>query len=870
MSTMGGLILIFGISIGVATFLENDFGTLSAKAVVYNAAWFEALMGLLIVNMIVVVFSHRLYRKEKLVSFIFHVSFILILLGAAITRFVGFEGMMHIREGDASNLFVSDKTYISVLVTGENGHVEDDTEVMFTTLGGADYDKNFETTDGQVNVRLTEFIPNASYTLVDDPQQGAPVLTVVTTSNGGRVDKHLRAGQAEVLGGLSFVLNDTSDMSQLQIISSDSGLIMHSPVPVRFLKMADQSMGELAENQWHPFKERQLYIAGGASFVFKEYRPHARLALVSAEDKNAGGADAVKFVVSKGDVEQEITVIGGKGMNQTETTLQIGNTNISVGYGSVMLQLPFYIRLTDFQLERYPGSQSPSSYASEVVLLDESQGIEKPFRIYMNNILEHRGFRFYQSSYDQDELGTVLSVNHDYWGTFVTYWGYFFLFAGLIAVFFSKQTRFASLSKLVDQVHKKRARLTTIIVFLLSSTIALAHEGEIPVPDKAHAEKFSSIIYQSPGGRFMPVNTISNELLRKVVKKDSWQGLNSDQVFLSMVSHPTVWREVKMVLIKEEAVQRLVGADGKYASFLDFFTPDGQYKLKEAVDVSFARKPSERTTFDKEIIAVDERVNICYMTYFGSFMKIFPIPGHPDYKWTSPMERFENISRKDSLFISNTMLEYFDALEAGMSAGDYSKADEIVTSIKAFQREYGGEVLPSERKVKMEIMYNKYNIFKRLYPFNMLAGFAFLIILYIRILNPKRELQLAIKILKWLITAGFAVHSLGLIARWYISGHEPWSNGYESMIYIAWTGLLAGLIFQKKSPMTLAVTAILSGIILWVAHMSWMDPEITNLVPVLKSYWLAIHVATIVASYGFLALGALLAFINLVSMILRN
>ncbi|MDH5397215.1 MAG: cytochrome c biogenesis protein CcsA, partial [Cyclobacteriaceae bacterium] len=126
------------------------------------------------------------------------------------------------------------------------------------------------------------------------------------------------------------------------------------------------------------------------------------------------------------------------------------------------------------------------------------------------------------------------------------------------------------------------------------------------------------------------------------------------------------------------------------------------------------------------------------------------------------------------------------------------------------------------------------------------------------------------KILKWLITAGFAVHSLGLIARWYISGHEPWSNGYESMIYIAWAGLLAGLIFQKKSPMTLAVTAILSGIILWVAHMSWMDPEITNLVPVLKSYWLAIHVATIVASYGFLALGALLAFINLVSMILRN
>ncbi|MDH5604772.1 MAG: cytochrome c biogenesis protein CcsA, partial [Cyclobacteriaceae bacterium] len=205
-----------------------------------------------------------------------------------------------------------------------------------------------------------------------------------------------------------------------------------------------------------------------------------------------------------------------------------------------------------------------------------------------------------------------------------------------------------------------------------------------------------------------------------------------------------------------------------------------------------------------------------------------------------------------------------------MEKGDYQLANELVSGIKKFQSKFGSTVVPSETKVNLEILYNKVNLFKRLYPYFMLVGFVFLIILFTKVLHPKKEMTLMTNIIKWLVIGGFVVHAAGLIARWYISGHEPWSNGYEAMIYIAWVGILAGILFHKKSPITLAVTSILAGIILWVANMSWMDPEITNLVPVLKSYWLTIHVATIVASYGFLALGALLALVNLISMIMRN
>ena len=82
------------------------------------------------------------------------------------------------------------------------------------------------------------------------------------------------------------------------------------------------------------------------------------------------------------------------------------------------------------------------------------------------------------------------------------------------------------------------------------------------------------------------------------------------------------------------------------------------------------------------------------------------------------------------------------------------------------------------------------------------------------------------------------------------------------MLFISWVTMLAGFIFSRKSMLTLAATGVLAGLTLMVAHLSFMDPEITNLVPVLKCYWFTLHVSVIVGSYGFLGFGAMLGLIS--------
>jgi cytochrome c-type biogenesis protein CcsB len=116
----------------------------------------------------------------------------------------------------------------------------------------------------------------------------------------------------------------------------------------------------------------------------------------------------------------------------------------------------------------------------------------------------------------------------------------------------------------------------------------------------------------------------------------------------------------------------------------------------------------------------------------------------------------------------------------------------------------------------------------------------------------------------------FLMHLGGLLIRWYISGHAPWSDAYESMIYVAWATMFFGLAFGRKSELTVASTAFVTAIILMVAHWNWMDPAIGNLQPVLNSYWLMIHVAVIVASYGPFTLGMILGLVALFLMIFTN
>jgi cytochrome c biogenesis protein ResB len=230
---MGILFVVFAISMAAATFIENDSGSAAAYSMIYNTRWFELIMLLLSANLIGQAIIHKLFRKEKLPVALFHLSFVLMVAGAGITRYFGWEGSIHIREGETSSTCYS--------------------------------------------------------------------------------------------GSMS-------------------------------------------------------------------------------DSENSGIAN-----------ESKITT------------------------------LPFSLRLDAFIMERYPGSSSPSGYKSNVTVIDKAGNVEKPFTIFMNNILKYKGYRFYQSSFDKDEKGTVLSVSHDPAGMLVTYTGYALLFLSIILSLISRNSQFRNI-----------------------------------------------------------------------------------------------------------------------------------------------------------------------------------------------------------------------------------------------------------------------------------------------------------------------------------------------------------------------------------------------------------------------------------------
>jgi cytochrome c-type biogenesis protein CcsB len=344
--------------------------------------------------------------------------------------------------------------------------------------------------------------------------------------------------------------------------------------------------------------------------------------------------------------------------------------------------------------------------------------------------------------------------------------------------------------------------------------------------------------------------------------------MNPEQVYLGMLIEPEKWQNTPMIKVTHPELKSFLHIDGKLAAFTDVLDLEngGTYKLRELVNQAYAKKASERSKFDNDVIAVDERINIFYMAMTGDLLKIMPDPRGAKSPWFTPGTKVGGLAKADSAFIVNLLPVYVQSL----SGNDINQANLIVQGIIDYQKKYGKEIIQSDGKISAEITYNKLMIFDRLGNYFGIVGLVMLVLVFMNLFNERNWINKTVHIAYYILILFFALQTLGLGLRWYISGRAPWSNGYESMIYISWVTVMAGLIFSRKSQMTIAATSILASIILMVAHLSWMDPEITNLVPVLKSYWLTIHVSVITASYGFLALSALLGFINLVLMIFKT
>jgi cytochrome c-type biogenesis protein CcsB len=867
----GFYILVFAAAIGIATFIENDFGTSSAQKVVFKTKWFELLLVLFSITLLVNIKRFRMIQQKKWALLIFHLSMVIIIIGAGVTRYFGYEGMMHIRENDETSQFLSAETYLKYEVIKNGQKYQFDEPVLFATLGDNMLSESYLIGNDLIEVTVEDFIPNPAQVMQAD-EQGQPTLKIVMGGMSGREEYFISPGETKKIRNLIFNFTDAYDANAINLKYENKNLLIRANRTLTQMVMATQTLDTLVPVQeYYPLRLRSLYSDGTNNFVFGDFNEKATVQIESENRKVKNESlTALRMNIAINEDQKSILVLGQKGMPGRPVVINSGDLSVAVSYGSKYKTVPFAIRLKKFIMERYPGTNSAASYASEVQLIDNSQNLKMDYRIFMNNILDYGGYRFFQASFDQDEKGTYLSVNHDFVGTWISYIGYALLTIGMIMLFFTQNSRFYQVSQ---KLKKMNQGILSIVLMVLLSTNINAQKIITPSAtsvSKSHSELFSKVIVQDHKGRMKPMHTLTREFIRKMSRKESLLGLNADQLVLSMYSDKQNWISVPMIKISEnEQLEEILGTAGPLAAYKDFFQTNGEYKLREEVRSAYGLQPIDRGQFEKDIMKIDERINIASMIYSGRIFKIIPVPGHINNEWVSAVtdhkSEIGNVPVADRFFSA-----YKPALSQAISSGDYRLVDKMVSELKTYQIEYGGEVLPSETQLNLEILLNKMNVFSRLSLYYSLLGFALLIILFVSVFNPKARILKIAKYMIWLVVAGFVFHTLGLGIRWYVSGRAPWSNGYESMIYIAWTTTLAGIIFTRKSLGGLAATMILAGTVLLVAMLSYLDPEITPLVPVLRSYWLTIHVSLIAGSYGFLMLGAIIGIINLILMVFSS
>jgi cytochrome c-type biogenesis protein CcsB len=904
---MAVLFIAYAVAMATGTFIESKYNTDTAKIWIYNAWWFEAIHVFFLINFFGNIKRYQLLKKEKWATLLLHLAFIFIIIGAFITRYISYEGMMPIREGATESRIFSDKTFVTVFVDGEyKGEMKRRTfekPVLLSPVTNNDFSVADKFADIPFEVNYENFIMGAKEYIKPD-SKGILYLKIVEAGEGGREEHFLKEGEVQNIHNVLYALNKYTE-GAINITTTGKEYTIQTPFEGNFMRMADKLEGKVTKDVVQPLMMRSLYSIGEKRIVFPEPAVRGVIAYESNNDfKAKNHEDAIELSITSQGKTEKVTILGSKGKVGEPKTVKIGKLDFAIFYGSKEYMLPFKVKLNDFIATKYPGTEkSYSAFESQVTVLDGKENFDA--RIYMNHVLDHQQYRFFQSSFDPDEKGTVLSVNHDFWGTNITYLGYFLLYFAMMAILFTKHSRFGDLKRKLEVVKNKKAKLLSIfLLFFGLQGFAQSHEGHnhaegdghnheqsvMPTrkaPTEAeldallktntvkaeHAAKFGRLIIQDAGGRMKPINTFSSELLRKVSHENTFKGMNSDQVFLSMTQFANIWLEVPLIYIKSgnDSIRKIIGIDSKakFAPFIKFFDEKGNYKLSPYLDAAY--KAANPNQFEKDFIETDKKVNLMESALSGRILKIFPIPNHENSKWVSYLELNEaGLKGMDSTYTKSILPLYFGTLNNAIKTQSYDTSDDLLESMNGYQKKFGAKVRPTEEKIDLEIAYNKYDVFQKLPYAYLFAAVMMLIFTIIQIFKDRKALRIVINGFHVFIGVLFALHTLGLIARWYISGHAPWSNAYESIIYIAWATMFFGLAFDRKSKLTVASSAFVTAMILAAAYANWIDPEIANLQPVLNSYWLMIHVAVIVASYGPFALGMILGFVSLLLIFFTN
>ncbi len=511
--------------------------------------------------------------------------------------------------------------------------------------------------------------------------------------------------------------------------------------------------------------------------------------------------------------------------------------------------LPFTVRLQSFDIQTYPGTPAPMDFISRIQVVD-GDGRATDGTVSMNKVFSHRGYRFYQSGYDAEGRGAIFTVAHDPWGIGVTYAGYGLLLVGMIGVLLDRRTAFRALLK-----HPALKRgIAGVCLLIAGVSAANAQPGTLP---RDVAERMGDL-YILHNNRICPFQTFARQFTAKLYGKTSYKGLTAEQVASGWIFYYDDWKNEPIIKIKNSKVKHLLGIEGKYASLEDFYRTVSSGAMQQAID-SLQAIDDQATI--RALGEADERYQIANMVAAGTMVKLFPLNHGGKLEWYShgSLDIPHDIDDGKWLFLRGGM----DYLYEMVASQDWKSANQFITKLKKYQVKECGAMLPSDAAFKSEKLYNSMEWDRPLSMALATLGIV-LFVITCRCVARSRKLPRWAKIVA-ILTLAFSLLYLttALTLRWIISGHVPMSNGFETMHFMAWATVVLTLLAGRKSMLVLPFGILTAGLALMVASFGESNPQITQLMPVLVSPLLSIHVAVIMIAYAllaFLMMGGVMAF----------
>ncbi|MGN1264561.1 MAG: cytochrome c biogenesis protein CcsA [Muribaculaceae bacterium] len=513
--------------------------------------------------------------------------------------------------------------------------------------------------------------------------------------------------------------------------------------------------------------------------------------------------------------------------------------NSFTDHDNAIHSLPFALQLIDFATVYYLGTEAPLDYRSVISADGDCRAT-----VSMNNVATIGGYRFYQSSYDDDGAGVVLGVSHDAWGIAITYIGYALLLIAIIMMLFSRYTAIRTL-------YKKATKPLIIIALMCAGTKANAQAPQVVSADMAQAFGKVGVLWAD---RICPVETVAADFVTKLTGRSSWHGYSACQVFCSWMIYYSSWEQQRIIRIKDSRVQRLLGIDDQWARYADFWSSNNDYKLAQAL--ADARAHGADESYKKALREADEKVNIVSMFYGGAMLKMFPIAdSEGKMGWYSPgdVRLPDEISSKEFYFVKHVG----DFLVEAMLAGNQNRAEQLMAKIRAYQREKLGDALPSRAAIEVECALCKAQSARWIVFLMLFVALAMCLIDACAMrLCGNRAYKLLSRGIVWV----YAIYLTALIgARWYVAHHIPLSNGYETMVFMSWAIIVVSLLVMRRFAYMLSLGMLASALCMLVAMMAGGNPQITPLMPVLQSPLLSLHVLTVMSAYSIFALQVLIA-----------